>query len=116
MIKRKVTQRGFNKLIFKDSYGVGCRIQESSSAMQACIWLGIEDVDPKIMASQAKDLGVETDAVNGWCEYPLPKEVMLNAEMHLTQKQVTDMLPVLTYFAIHGELPTWKSIPEMEEE
>jgi hypothetical protein len=116
MFKRKVTQRGFEKFTFKDSYGIECRLQKSSSAMRDCIWLGIVDVDPKIMASQAKQFGIETEETCGWVEYPIPKEVMLNSEMHLTQKQVADMLPVLTYFARHGELPTWDSIPEIEDE
>ena len=107
--------RGFGGLQFNDKYGHTCRIQKSSSAMYNAIWLGINDADPKIMTSDAKELGMDTQGHSGWMPYPIPKEVLLHTSMHLTQNQVRQLLPILQYFAEHGSLPSLKKAKTMSE-
>jgi hypothetical protein len=96
--------RGFATGRFKDRYGVNCSIQKSSAAMEDCIWLGVDDANPQIMASQAKQFGIQTNEITGWIPYPIPDEVFLTTRMHLTQKQVADLLPFLQKFVATGEL------------
>lgn len=65
----ETTNRGFDIAKFKDSYGVECSLQKSSSATQDKIWLGVAE-----------------------------------NRMHLTRKQVEELLPYLTNFVSKGEL------------
>lgn len=102
------TQRGFATGSFTDHYGAQCSIQKSSLACIDAIWLGVDDPDPKIMCSDAIRMGLKQreggDADNGWTAFEIPKEVMINTRMHLTQKQVTELLPMLEKFAKTGDL------------
>lgn len=91
-IKIKKTKRGFSIGQFADRYDNQCSIQKSSIATEDCIWLGIDDAKPEIMSS------------NGWVKFEIPKEVSLNTRMHLTRKQVKELLPILQNFAETGEL------------
>lgn len=50
-MKISKTHRGFGYIEFKDYYDQECSMQDSSLANTDCIWLGINDADPKIMAS-----------------------------------------------------------------
>lgn len=104
-MKTTTTSRGFGVIEFTDAYGKSCSVQESSSADRSCIWLGIDDAEPSIMASQARSFGVETDKRNGWVPFPIPEEVSLNTRMHLTREQVKELLPILKHFVKTGELP-----------
>jgi hypothetical protein len=79
------------------------------------IWLGVTDRNPQIMASQARQFGIETNQTCGWVPYPIPKEVFILQEMHLTQNQVRQLLPVLQHFAEHGELPSFEDAKLMSE-
>lgn len=103
-MKKSKNQRGFNYIEFKDSYGAKCSIQKSSSAMQDKIWFGVNDADPKIMATDAKKLGIKSDENNGWVKYPIPEQVLLNTRMHLTQKQAKKIIKVLKRFVKTGDL------------
>jgi len=111
------TNRGFEVAEFLDAYGVQCSIQQSSAAAEdedgdlrapgtSFLWLGVDDIQPRILATQAKALGVETDQETGWIEYPLPPEVMTASRMHLSRDQVTDlvkhMLDWLQYDSLKG--------------
>ena len=78
-----ITERGFALTGFHDQYGNKCSIQKSSSAMQDCIWLGIDQVEP-IREGE---------------------EVYYFGRMHLNQEQVSKLLPLLQHFVEHGELP-----------
>lgn len=104
-ITKKNTSRGFPIVEFKDFYGAKCSIQQSSIADERCIWFGVDNANPKIMASQAKLHDIETHQDTGWVEYPIPKDVLLTTRMHLTQGQVKELLPILKAFASTGELP-----------
>lgn len=103
-IKLGTTDRGFPIGEFKDQYGISCSIQKSSLATKDCIWLGVDDVDPQILAQLASAHGVKTNESTGWVKYPIPKEVLMTTRMHLTRKQVRKLLPLLHNFVETGEL------------
>lgn len=103
-MKKSKTNRGFELIEFKDRYGAKCSIQKSSLATEDAIWFGIDDPEPKIMASVAPQHGIFTKETTGWVEYPIPNDVLLTTRMHLTQKQVKDILPILQKFVKTGEI------------
>jgi len=88
----KKTERGFGIVEFEDNNGNVCNIQDSSLATVSAIWLGLKNADPKFLAKG-----------KGWTPYPIHKDVLFNTRMHLTQKQVKELLPILTYFAETGD-------------
>ena len=107
------TNRGFKIIKFDDRYYAGCSLQESSLATEGCIWLGIDDPDPKLMSSDAVKLGhpewlddsLGDEKFNGWTKFPVPDEVSMSTRMHLTVPLVEELLPYLNYFATTGYLP-----------
>lgn len=103
-MKKEQTERGFDIYRFKDRYDCDCSLQKSSIATEDCIWLGVEDANPKIMASKAKQHGIETDKTTGWIKYPIHEDVMLNTNMHLSIEQVKELLPILINFVNTGEI------------
>ena len=100
------TERGFSTITFKDRYNTTCSLQDSSIATESCIWFGVDDPNPQIMATDASKVGIKTKETTGWIPYPLPPEVLITDRMHLSVKQVEKLIPILTYFVEHGELPT----------
>jgi len=96
-LEQEVTERGFGIWKFKDKYDHECSLQDSSLAMESCIWFGINDPNPQIMASKVQEGGT------GWVKYPIPDDVHITTRMHLSQNQVKALLPILTYFAETGE-------------
>ena len=98
------TIRGFAFTGFKDFYGEDCSLQKSSLATEDCIWLGIQDANPQVMASLAPALGVNTNETTGWVAYPIPADVSLNTRMHLCRDQVAELLPYLQRFVETGEI------------
>jgi hypothetical protein len=106
------TGRGFRLIEFEDAYADKCSLQKSSLATEDAIWLGIQDADPKLMASDAERLG-KPDLPNSggdshWRKWPIPDEVSLSTRMHLTKENVEELLPYLNFFAITGALPSKK--------
>lgn len=104
----KITERGFARAEFKDQYGEECSIQESSLATASCIWLGVNEVTPRIMASHAIAMGradIANGETTGWVDWPVPDGALKSGRMHLTQAQVRALLPLLTHFAETGQLP-----------
>lgn len=98
------TERGFAVAGFVDRYGKSCSIQKSSLATEDCIWLGIDDPDPKIMASQAREYGLSPGDGTGFVPYPVPAAVHLTTRMHLTQEMAAALIPLLQRFVETGEL------------
>ena len=98
------TQRGFGKAKFKDYYGAECSIQKSSLATKDAIWLGIADAKPQIMCSNAERNGLVKQGETGWQPFEIPKDVLLTTTMHLTQREVRQLLPILEKFAKTGEI------------
>ena len=104
-ITKRRTIRGFGILHFTDLYGAKCSLQKSSSAMQDNIWLGVNDAEPQIMVSDAKKLGLPIGiATNGWSDFPIPEEVVLNTRMHLNQEQAAELIKELQVFVDTGEV------------
>lgn len=93
-IKHERTDRGFAKISFSDSDGIKCNIQMSHSAMMPKMWIGCAHPGAKIILPGM-----------GWVDYDLAPGTSVNTRMHLTQSQVYDLLPTLTFFAEHGCLP-----------
>ena len=104
-IERKLTQRGFAHYEFEDGYGAECSLQESSAARfeddygnvsDGYIWLGmVKDREGNIAGIIGKTLNLPDGT-------PAP----ISCRMHLSQSTVRDLLPLLAYFAEHGELPS----------
>lgn len=91
------TARGFELLEFKDRYGTPCSLQASSLAEYekpgtSAVWLGTDDAAPKVLASQARSLGVDTAERTGWVPYPIPPGVSLTTRMHLDREQVAALI------------------------
>jgi len=93
-MKLDKTSRGFAIAEFTDRYGEKCSIQKSSLATEDCIWLGVDDVIPKVMVYG-----------EGWKPVPLPEGASTGGRMHLTRELVKELLPLLQHFADTGELP-----------
>ena len=98
------TARGFANISFEDRYGLKCSIQKSSLATEDAIWIGVDDPEPCVLASDAKSVGVETSKTTGWVPYPIPSQVLLKTRMHLTREQVMELLPILQNFVDTGEI------------
>ena len=95
------TARGFSIIDFKDRYDVECNIQESSLATDDAIWIGCANPEPKIMSDK------------GWVPYKIPEYVLINTRMHLTRRQVKELLPILANFVETGDV---ELIPEQKRE
>lgn len=97
-MKYDKTGRGFGIATFKDYYGSDCSVQESSIVEPECIWVGISDVEPKIMKRDAHKYGIQLpkgEEVSGWMPFPVPDDVLLSSRMHLNKEQVEDLIKVL---------------------
>lgn len=90
MIEIKSTERGFGIGEFKDTAGHVCTVQDSSSAMEAKIWLGVHDVH----AEQGPP----------WKPFPIPDDVSVWTRMHLNVEQVRALLPILQRFVDTGSV------------
>jgi hypothetical protein len=92
----KADVRGWKVLTFKDQHNTDCSIQESS--LDGCIWVGINEPIPTILASKIIEGG------RGWANYPIPEDVSINGRMHLTKEQARAIGKKLIEFAEMGEL------------
>ncbi len=100
------TARGFEIVKFADRYGAPCSLQASSLAEYekpgtSAVWLGTDDADPKVLASQARSLGVDTAERIGWVPYPIPSGVSLTTRMHLDRDQVAALIRHLQNWLDH---------------
>ena len=93
---KPANDRGFLRGEFKDQYGYKCSIQKSSLATSDCIWLGVNEPNPMIQSGDGR----------GWIDFPLPSGVQCVTRMHLNQRMVKKLLPLLQHFAETGELPS----------
>lgn len=94
-MKLKKTQRGFTIGEFTDVYGEKCSIQKSSLATEDAIWLGVDS--PKLTIFENEQMG-------RYITTEMPKTFSVSSRMHLTQKQVKELLPYLIHFAETGHL------------
>ena len=82
-MKIKQTKRGFDYIEFSDLYKQECSLQLSSLATQDAIWFGVDNT------------GSEITGANG-------KRNCDNNRMHLSRKQVGELLPYLIGFYLNG--------------
>ena len=84
---------GTYRITFKDSKGVVCYLQDSSSAYPDAIWFGCLEPNPRM-----------PNGVCGYSPLTLPKDVAMDTSMHLTVEQVKMLIPVLQKFVDTGSL------------
>lgn len=83
----KRTSRGFLHADFTDLYGEACSIQDSSLATTDAIWLGVDHVNAKEMASV---VGIDPERIP--------------ARMHLSRELAAELLPLLQRFVDTGSI------------
>lgn len=91
------TERGFARIGFVDHYGERCSLQRSSIIDPEAIWLGID-------SPTCVERGWHPDCPARARDYQLPDGVTVSGRMHLTRKQVAELLPLLQRFVATGEL------------
>lgn len=95
-MKTKKTKRGFDIINFKDSYKTKCSIQQSSVGTH--IWLGSSDLIVNVgypwREVSKEELKTKFNA----------KEILGNNRIHLNQKQVAKLIPILQKFVDTGEI------------
>lgn len=98
-MKFETTERGFSYVQFEDRYGASCTLQKSSLDFESAIWFGVDDANLQTL-----------DPEKGWVPFPVPEDVLQSTRMHLTRKQVAELLPILIRFIETGEIQ--ESTPE----
>ena len=105
------TARGFEIKHFTDCYGKDCSIQESSSASEDCVWLGIHKADILVMAQDLDTVrGLNTTPTEGssqtvgWHIVNIPDTVQVFSRMHLNREQAKYLIKELQYFVKYGRL------------
>lgn len=81
------TQRGFAAWEFDDLYGQKCSLQNSSLATEGAIWIGVDNTGPNLEGPNKT------------------RNEQVSARMHLSRKQVEQLLPLLHAFVEHGHIP-----------
>ena len=94
-MEKKATNRGFYLYEFEDLYGENCSLQESSLATTEAIWLGVDD--PKLTIFESENMGK-------YITSKMPENFSVSSRMHLSRKQVEEILPILTKFVETGEI------------
>lgn len=87
------TGRGFATGQFLDRYAAKCSIQDSSIATEDCLWLGIDDADPKVLVPG-----------KGWQPLALPADAFLTTRMHVHRRLARQLLIVLRRFLDTGSV------------
>ena len=105
--------RGFQKVEFTDANGEKGRITCTSVIGEyedsyehpgtSMLWIGLEKVEPIILAKNASAHGVITTETVGWVPYPVPDAVLLNAGLHLSREQVQGLILRLQHWLQHGD-------------
>ena len=107
------TARGYEVKHFKDTYGMDCSIQESSSAEEPKIWLGVHSAPVRVMWKDVPEFiesvkGIKKDFPEtnerGWCTVNFPDEALVESRMHLNREQAKWLVKELKYFIKHGTL------------
>jgi len=101
--KTTQTTRGFGLVKFTDAYDKPCSVQESSLCSPH-LWLGTDNPQPMVLHSDAHKLGIKTAATCGWVPYLLPAEVSIYTRMHLSRKQVKQLIRHLSDWLKKGQL------------
>lgn len=110
-IKEEFTNRGFRRRNFTDALGEECSIQESSTATEERIWLGIDEPKLTAMSIDVPKLpSIEwvpdegSTKTTGWSTAVLPKNAHIFGRMELNREMCKKLGKILTRFAKSGEL------------
>jgi hypothetical protein len=88
-----LTDRGFQYTEFTDSYGNKCSVQESSSAMEPKVWVGVNDANLQ-----------ELIPGRGWTPVKMPdNEWVASTRMHLTLPQTKELIDILQSWVKENE-------------
>ena len=108
------TIRGFQRAEFPDANGHQCSVQASSviddtergyeNPGSSYLWIGPDEAEPRIMASQAASFGVTTAETTGLVPFPVPDEVFMTTRMHLSRDHVAELIVVLKRWLDTGSL------------
>ena len=101
--KQKKNCHCFPLVEFRDYYDKPCSLQASSLAIcqrpgTSAVWLGVDDAQPRVLASQAATVGIETTETTGWVPFQIPAEVSLSTRMHLDREQVKALIGHLQFW------------------
>lgn len=88
------TERGFNRIDFKDRYGLSCSLQNSSAATFDAIWLGVNDDAAHPIVQREGE----------WVKVELPDDALIRGRMHLDKQGVAALLPHLLRFLAEGQI------------
>ena len=105
-----LSDRGFKGGKFVDQYDKKCSIQESSKAAIEgdgeghCIWFGVDEVEILKDVRTGPGIPVVLDDTH-----------TVFSHMHLSQRQVKELIPHLQYFAESGWLPTPDELTAFEK-
>lgn len=101
-----ISPRGFRGVQFRDSHGNLCTVSQSSATDltgqppgASFLWVGVVDAHPQILQQDAVALGLMDDPggqLTGWVDYTIPEEVLLHTQMHLSRKQVAELIQLLS--------------------
>lgn len=103
-VKLEKTNRGFAYGEFQDAGGQSCSIQKSScfgDEQGEYLWLGPNNPDRQVQIFKS--------GVHGWKPVSLIEtfpdcDIVIPDRMHLSQKDVKKLLPILQHFARTGEV------------
>jgi len=68
----------------------------------SALLLGIPQPNAVVRAKHAAAVGVETEKEEGWVEYPLPEEVLVDSYLHLDREQVCGLIARLQHWLDNG--------------
>lgn len=102
-MEKQHTQRGFAYYEFTEVNGEKCNIQKSSSAMEDCIWLGSKEIGLKgfVPYGNPSWRDVSENQIKQAFGF---QDIIANNRMHLSRKQVAELLPILQKFVDTGEI------------
>lgn len=104
------TLRGLNLIKFIDDNGEKCSLQASSSASEDKVWLGIDDAKIREFYPYPREIDdswveIPQEEVEAKLKHrPQNKIYYKNQRMHLTRKQVANLLPHLQKFVKTGDI------------
>ena len=109
-MKIEKTVRGFSLIEFVDDNGEKCSLQKSSSALEDKVWLGIDDAKirefyPIPRETDEAWIEISQEEVEAKLKHRPQNEIHYrNQRMHLTRKQVEELLPHLQKFVETGDI------------
>ena len=93
------SERGFWCVPMVDAYGESFSVRESSAASAPHVWVGLDEVKPKILRSKARQYGLEFNGPEeGWMAYPVPTDVLLSGSIHLDKDGARTLIEALVHF------------------